>query len=519
MMRRRPSLLTAALALFAALLVTPAVVTAESSIIVPLQHERGAAIDSIECRLVGAALYADIEQLALAVGGVPTREGENLIVTLPLGRLKFSVGTPFVIVGENGLRQLTLPVVLSRAARDSNGRPVAPAKSLADLLNRYAAGRLTAQETPPAFRATTDSFDIYGVRRDDADDEVKLTIPTRRPVRCEVVGPDSTGLLLKFPQATADVARLRDLASEVGLQLTGIRNDPAGALLELAVGGYSFDRTEEIPPPLPPASGGEEGGSWVIHFRRGVALEAPASPPDLAADRDRWALDVVVIDPGHGGKDPGAIGQGGLKEKDVALDVALRLNYVLKKKGLRTILTRDDDTFIPLVERTSIANRSGGKLFVSLHCNSARKRQARGMETYFLAPTKTARAMAVALLENEVIKYEESRDQYRDLTEENYILLAMAQATFTRESQTLAGLVQELVAGRVGLQDRGVDQAGFYVLIGASMPAILFEMAFISNRDEEKKLKDKKFRQKLADEMGSAVLKFLSDQQAWRPEK
>ncbi|MBM3328008.1 MAG: N-acetylmuramoyl-L-alanine amidase [Calditrichaeota bacterium] len=258
-----------------------------------------------------------------------------------------------------------------------------------------------------------------------------------------------------------------------------------------------------------------EPESHSIHFKGPSpgAVDNGATNRRLAADRERWALDVVVIDPGHGGKDPGAIGSGGLKEKEICLDVGLRLAKVLREKGIRTILTRETDIFIPLAERTRIANRSGGKLFVSLHCNAAKNKKAGGMETYFLAPAKTARAMEVALLENEVIHLEDSPEDYRDITEENFILLSMAQATFTRESQSLAGLVQERVAPKAGLKNRGVDQAGFYVLVGASMPAILFEMAFITNPQEAKQLKTRSFRQTLAEGMGETIIHFLNNNQ------
>jgi len=289
---------------------------------------------------------------------------------------------------------------------------------------------------------------------------------------------------------------------------------PAGPLARLltSVGsrqllwdGGALMLTVQKSSPMKPAVAAAKPG-----FPQPQAVEPPpAVQPDLSADRDKWALDVVVIDPGHGGKDPGAIGTTKLKEKDVSLDVALRLDMALRSKGIKTVMTRSTDVFVPLAERTSIANRSGGKLFVSLHCNAAKSKKAGGVETYFLAPTKSDRAMEVAMRENEVIKYEESRDQYHDLTEENYILLAMAQAQFTTESQELAGMVQEQVSRRIGLKDRGVDQAGFYVLIGASMPAILFEMAFLSNKEEEKKLKDGKFRQKIADEIAETVIEFL----------
>ncbi|NQU06717.1 MAG: N-acetylmuramoyl-L-alanine amidase, partial [Calditrichaeota bacterium] len=229
----------------------------------------------------------------------------------------------------------------------------------------------------------------------------------------------------------------------------------------------------------------------------------------LDADKDAWAFDVIVIDPGHGGKDPGAVGPTRLYEKDVVLDVGLRLRKALMKHGIKIIMTRDKDIFIPLDERGRIANRAGGKLFISLHCNAiGGGKRAYGIETYFLAPAKTERAMRVALKENSVICFEESQDQYQDLTEENFILLTMAQSNFARESEHLAGMVQNKVSRGLSLPDRGVDQAGFYVLYGASMPAILVEMAFISTRSEEKKLRDKKFRQRLADYICKAVLNF-----------
>ncbi len=306
----------------------------------------------------------------------------------------------------------------------------------------------------------------------------------------------------------------------------------AGKIIELIIGS-PFCRTPDgaiwqLPIPVE-----EWGGDFYVEvqslaallnstFHFAIAFDAAiprltirfdkstSSPKD---DQSRWALDLVVIDPGHGGKDPGAVGATGLKEKDVTLDVGLRLNQVLQKKNIKTVMTRSDDTFIALSDRTSIANKASGKLFISLHCNSAKQRKAKGMETYFLAPSKTERAMQVALLENEAIRFEDTQDRYRELTEESYILMTMTQATFTQESELLAGMVQETVSKKAGSKDRGVDQAGFYVLIGASMPAILFEIAFISNREEEKKLKDKKFRQKIAEEIGGAILKFIAGQE------
>jgi N-acetylmuramoyl-L-alanine amidase len=231
---------------------------------------------------------------------------------------------------------------------------------------------------------------------------------------------------------------------------------------------------------------------------------------DLKNDREKWAFDVIVIDPGHGGKDPGAIGKKKTKEKNITLQVAQRLKPLLEKRlKVKVVLTRNRDEFVALSERGKIANAAGGKLFVSIHCNAARNRKASGIETYFLAPARGQRALEVALAENSVIQYEETTAQYPDLTDEGYILAAMAQGHFMKESEDLAGTVQEETCQALHLPNRGVDQAGFYVLIGASMPAILFEMGFISQPKEEKLLKSAGYQRELAEALCRSIEAFV----------
>jgi N-acetylmuramoyl-L-alanine amidase len=231
----------------------------------------------------------------------------------------------------------------------------------------------------------------------------------------------------------------------------------------------------------------------------------------LTGERNKWAFDVIVIDPGHGGKDPGAIGSKKTKEKDITLQVAKRLKPLLENRlHVRVVMTRDKDKFVPLSERGNIANSAGGKLFVSLHCNAARNRRARGIETYFLAPARRERALQVALAENSVIHYEETTTQYPDLTDEGYILTAMAQSHFMKESEYLASVVQNETSRALNLPNRGVDQAGFYVLIGASMPGILFEMGFISNKKEEMLLRSAEFQKELAEALLKSIEAFIA---------
>lgn len=229
---------------------------------------------------------------------------------------------------------------------------------------------------------------------------------------------------------------------------------------------------------------------------------------NLEMDRQKWRIDTIVLDPGHGGRDPGAIGPNGTKEKDIALQVALRLKKLLESElGVRVKMTRENDTFVKLDDRTSIANAAQGKMFISLHCNANKSRRVDGTTTYFLGPAKTDEALEVALLENSVVKYE-TEDGGVARSEEEFILTAMAQNAFHHESESFAQIIQEEMKALAGLPDRGVEQAGFRVLVGASMPNVLVEMAFISNRKEEQLLNSGETQQKIARALMYSIKRF-----------
>ena len=226
--------------------------------------------------------------------------------------------------------------------------------------------------------------------------------------------------------------------------------------------------------------------------------------------KDRWKLDTVVLDAGHGGKDPGTMGKRGTKEKDIALDIVKRVGMLLEKNTrLKVIYTRTEDIFIPLWKRTKMANESNGKIFISVHLNGHPNKTAYGFETYLLRPGKTEDAIEVASRENEVIKLEDrAKDKYKDLSGESLIMATMAQSIFMKESEELAAMVQEEMAKKVKSKNRGVKQAGFHVLIGASMPNILIEAGYLTNRNEEKNLLNPKYRQTIANSIYKAIIKF-----------
>lgn len=226
--------------------------------------------------------------------------------------------------------------------------------------------------------------------------------------------------------------------------------------------------------------------------------------------RNKWLLDTIVIDAGHGGKDPGAVGKGGLLEKTITLDVAKKLGRMIEREmGVNVVYTRQEDVFIPLWKRTKIANDSGGKVFLSIHVNaSPSSRSAKGFETFLLRPGKTKDAIDVAARENGVIQLEEKNHEYKESSNENLILATMAQSSFMKESEFLAAEIQRQLDRVLSTPNRGVKQAGFHVLVGASMPNVLIELGFISNREEAKLLGRSSYRRKMARAIFDALVNF-----------
>ncbi len=233
----------------------------------------------------------------------------------------------------------------------------------------------------------------------------------------------------------------------------------------------------------------------------------------LERTRNRWKLDCIVIDAGHGGHDPGTIGVKKTKEKDVTLAVATKLGKLLEQNmnDVKIVYTRKTDTFIELYRRGQIANDAGGKLFISIHCNAARKKPSKpnGFEIYLLRPGKTEDAVHIAAQENEVVKLEENYQQkYQELTEEQFILVTMAQSAYVKYSEQFAGILQSEMERLLPVKDNGVKQAGFYVLVGASMPNVLIETGYLSNKKEEQFLKSAKGQEQLAAAIYQGIKKY-----------
>jgi len=267
-----------------------------------------------------------------------------------------------------------------------------------------------------------------------------------------------------------------------------------------------------IPGPGSGSTGGTQPAPGAAG-RTGAPPPAPAAPPAApggpapgSEERPRPSF-VVVIDPGHGGDDTGAQGPSGLAEKDATLDIAKRLKARIQSEmDAEVILTRDADRTMTLDDRTAIANHNRADLFVCIHANASRRGNARGAETYFLSyQANDDESRAIAAIENNTLGLEEGVQKNGNL---EMVLWDLAQSAFMKESSVLAEIVQENLNDALDIANRGIKQAPFRVLMGATMPAVLIEVAFITSPEEEKRLKDAAFKDRLAGAIFDSVKKF-----------
>lgn len=259
-------------------------------------------------------------------------------------------------------------------------------------------------------------------------------------------------------------------------------------------------------------------GAPVFHAAGGI-VPAPADKPSVSdylalikrADiplKSIFGLKVktIVIDPGHGGDDPGAIGKSGTMEKDVALDIARMLEQRLKGK-YKIVMTRRGDETLSLMERVEIANSGNADLFISIHVNSLPSKPINIIETYYFGPPKDSDALGIAAKENEVSDY--SYSEYSELMRE------IGNTVKLQESEALAATIQQSMFANMkaldaGVVDRGVKRAPFLVLLGASMPAVLAEVSCLSNRQEEAKLVSGHYREEIARYLEAGILSYLN---------
>ncbi|MEE9903956.1 MAG: N-acetylmuramoyl-L-alanine amidase [Chlorobium sp.] len=346
---------------------------------------------------------------------------------------------------------------------------------------------------------------IKGVNIENkANGAVVMFAASGKSVRARVKKPDANGrAYLTLQNASCDVDALTKLFSG-GLVKSVTPISPSGGELQFAIDldteGYRIKTVD--------FQRDEPNNRYLVYIMSEADVKDIRMKEKerqiasvLNSDVEKWRLNTIVLDAGHGGHDPGAIGVRGTREKDVVLNIVRDLGNLIAQKwpDVRVVYTRKDDRFIPLHERGKIANRNGGKLFVSLHCNANKKNHIKGSEVYILGPHKSKDALEVAMFENSVItKESDYKERYKGFSAEYLIMSSMAQSAFAKQSADLAVEVQNRIGRSDSTNGRGVRQAGFMVLWTPSMPSILVEAGYLSNAEEERVLRDRQEQTKIA---------------------
>lgn len=355
-------------------------------------------------------------------------------------------------------------------------------------------------EKPVVSNDANKKYDVYGLEIEEKANGTLIRLKTGKPIRVPR-NSINNGILFVFLSNVTVAPKIGESVNAVGLIKNIKQNYISQKNIQLEFTlkeGYS---NAEI-------FRDQETTDLIITIHNKI-FSNQGSTPDL---KSKWDFDCVIIDAGHGGKDPGTIGVKGTKEKDINLAVALKLGKLIEKnlEGVRVIYTRKKDEFIELYRRGKIANEAGGKLFISIHCNSTEKKDngVRGFEIYLLRPGRTDEAIRIAEVENSVIKYEDNPNKYDKLTDENFILVSMAHSQYMRYSEKFSDLLNQEWKRQTEIPSLGIKQAGFYVLVGASMPGVLIENGFLSNRREEAYLNSKEGQFQIAEAIFNAVDKY-----------
>ena len=448
-------------------------------------------------------VYFSLKDFADAVGVnyYYNEDAKKIEVKFDNYSVKASAKNPFLILNEkNGKEQLVIQLPTSTYL--INNKVYVPLKySLKSIETAY--GRTLSFESPNKIvigniqeetakpeEETTNKFNINGIVLNEKANGTLITIKSNKRIPSYHSAFKNNVLTLTFRKVNVDVEKIKYIGTDGVVKKVDSKNVGNDAVINITVGKeytanevINIDKSNDI--------------QITIHNK---LFNKNTSTNKL---KEKWEFDVIVIDAGHGGKDAGAIGVTGVKEKDINLAIALKLGKLIEEnmKDVKVVYTRKTDKFIDLYKRGKIANENNGKLFISIHCNSTPKKpsNANGFEVYLLRPGRTKEAISIAEFENSVIQYEENPNRYEKLTDENFILVSMAHSSYMKYSERFAEDLHKEFVKHPSLSSRGVKQAGFYVLVGASMPSVLIESGFLSNKNDAKYLNTSSGQQKFAE--------------------
>jgi N-acetylmuramoyl-L-alanine amidase len=446
--------------------------------------------------------YVELTRVAASLqtkGSTPAK----VVATAASTRAQLSAGGQVVTLTRNWSQVLVngKPVVLDAPVRVKRGVWLVPESFVGRIVPTLVAAAM-ARPAASRFAAAPVEVGLEDVRVRSYPSFTRIVVETSAAVthRIESSGPKEARVRLVGLGSGGHAQEIADgLIAEVRVERAG--SDGLLRVVYEATAGTIRAITLADPPRI------------VLDVAR------PVDPGARESREQLTPLKTIVLDAGHGGHDSGATGPTGLMEKDLVLDVTRRVAKLVEARlGLKVLLTRDADNFVTLRDRTSFANRARADLFVSIHANAHREAAADGVETYFLSSEATdSTARQVAALENGAAQLEQPTGRGSGQVDiVKAILWDLAQSEFQLESSRLAEVVHDSMTQSLRISNRGVKQAGFYVLGGAAMPAILLEIGFVTNPREERRLKDTKYRDEIARAIfvGVAEYKRAWDQRA-----
>lgn len=434
---------------------------------------------------------------------------KRLVVKIAPKKYIFTLDTRVVMI-ENQ------PVLLRMPVRYSDGFVMIPLEFIRDILAKSRVEKIDFDEKRLVLTIGAASYNVTGIIFDESiegtravltlTDELLYHVDNEIPglLRLKIYGGKLNTLKISATEGKGLFKRVRAEQTEYDSYL----------FFEVEQSASSF--RVEFMGPEDEDSGGRK---LVIFLEKGELPEIPDADfagrkmveilQASAGEYRKIEVKRIIIDPGHGGPDCGRISESGVEEKQVNLEISEMLKRMLiERLGVEVVLTRRTDKLVPLDQRGEIANVQDGDIFISIHCNGWFKPEAGGFETFFLAPARNEEESHQAAHENSSIRFENPGLDPEKLDELNFILWDMVQNEFINESSKLAELIQKSLDDRVSIRNRGVRQAGFRVLRGLKMPAVLVEVAFLSNPREEKLLLDNRFRKRVCEGIVEAVRRF-----------
>ena len=443
----------------------------------------------------GDLVYYSLSALNEIMGGQLgwTRPGYSVRLELNGNRFGFVIGSPYVNFNDTVYNVLT-PVKALR------GELFVPAGTFTPILNLACPENMSWDAGGATLRIDSEWYNITDVNIAAKQNGVLIEIFMPSPLKFEIYESEGNWINLDFPGGR--INRNKILAS---INTRHVRE----------INAFQFDNSAQLSFRLRRNYKNFHHAYKTDPGRLQIAIEDAMFNPDSAmTDLSRIGpdekIDVIVIDAGHGGQDFGAIGrEKRTREKDINLEIAKDLAKMIRKdKQFKVIMTRSKDEYVSLDDRARIANEAKADLFISIHCNSSPKKSANGFQVFYLAPAKNDAARAAAQLENAPFLLDNSAVDRQTESDLALILNDMIQTEFITESADLAYMADMEMRKRLKIKPRGVDHAGFFVLNRVYMPSILVETAFISNEEEEKLLRDKKYRKNVAESIYETVKRF-----------